>query len=223
VPQRRLIPLAILVATPAVLAQQGPPPQVPGAIRSRVVLVPVDVRVIDRDGNPVTDLRQSDFAIEENGVAQTIAHFSTQTYTAQPPGAATVPPLRRGPGLEDTPPTHRTFVILLGRGRLQGPSKGLDAVIDFVRTDLLPQDRVAVLAYGRAHTHRGGWGLPATRIRRRRDGVGVRRRESAEPVAGECHGEGRSGDDCVYGGRRPARGVDRHRSVRRRSKPETGG
>ncbi len=147
----RFAGLVALLFAPVVLAQEPPQTQFPGAIRSRVVLVPVDVRAIDGNGDPVTDLRQTDFTIEENGVAQTIAHFSTQTYTPQaPPVVPSAPALRRGPGLETTPLTHRTFVILLGRGRLQGPSKGLDAVIDFVRTDLLPQDRVAVLAYGRA-------------------------------------------------------------------------
>jgi len=39
---------------------------------------------------------------------------------------------------------------VLGRGRLQGPSRGLDALIDFVGKRLLPQDRVAVLAWNRA-------------------------------------------------------------------------
>jgi VWFA-related protein len=135
---------------PVILAQEPPQTQVPGAIRSRVVLVPVDVRAIDGNGDPVTDLRQPDFTIEENGVAQTIAHFSTQTYTPQAPAVPSAPTLRRGPGLETSPLTHRTFAVLLGRGRLQGPSKGLDAVIDFIRTGLLPQDRIAVLAYGRA-------------------------------------------------------------------------
>ena len=116
------------------------------------MLVPVDVRAIDRDGDPVIDLRQSDFTIEENGVdpdhrAFLDAGLHTAGYRRPTPSA---PPLRRGPGLESTPITHRTFAIVLGRGRLQGPSKGLDAIIEFVRTDLLPQDRVAVLAYGRA-------------------------------------------------------------------------
>jgi hypothetical protein len=142
--------LVPLLFASEILAQGSPQTQVPGGIRSRVVLVPVDVRVIDRNDDPVTDLRKTDFTIEENGVAPTIAHFSTQTYSAQPPRAASVPALRRGPGLENTPPTHRTFAILLGRGRLQGSSKGLDAVIEFVGRGLLPQDRVAVLAYGRA-------------------------------------------------------------------------
>ena len=144
----RLLPAVMLLVSPVLVADAQQ--QVPGAIRSRVVLVPIDVRVIDEQGNPVTDLRQADFAIEENGVAQEIVHFSTQLYTAQDPKTESGPPaLRRGPGLEATPRTHRTFVILLGRGRLQGPSKGLDAAIDFVKTRLLAQDRVALIAYGR--------------------------------------------------------------------------
>ena len=39
---------------------------------------------------------------------------------------------------------------MLGRGRLQYPSKGVDAVIHFVRNRLLPQDQVAVMAFNRA-------------------------------------------------------------------------
>ena len=39
---------------------------------------------------------------------------------------------------------------MLGRGRLQDPSKGVDALIHFVRNRLLPQDQVAVLAFNRS-------------------------------------------------------------------------
>jgi hypothetical protein len=41
-------------------------------------------------------------------------------------------------------------LILLGRGRLQEPSKGMDATIRFVKERLLPQDQVAVMAWNRA-------------------------------------------------------------------------
>jgi len=41
------------------------------------------------------------------------------------------------------------FLIVLGRGDLEGPSRGLSAVTEFVKTRLLPSDRVAVLAYKR--------------------------------------------------------------------------
>jgi len=138
------------------LAQQR---QVPGAFRGRVVLVPVDIRVLDRDGNPVTNLTQDDFTIFENDVPQRIGHFSTQAFTAAPPGVNVTPVLRRNPGLETTPVTYRTFLIVLGRGRLKEPANGMDAIIEMVRSRLLPQDQIGVLAYNRAYgltTDRGG-------------------------------------------------------------------
>jgi VWFA-related protein len=132
---------------PTVVGTQQP--QVPGAFRSGTVMVPVDVRVLDRHGNPVTDLTAADFTILENDVRQEIGHFSVQAFTALTPEPGARPVLRQGPGLESSPLTHRTFLVVLGRGRLQGPSKGMDAVIDFVRTRLLPQDRAGVVAYWR--------------------------------------------------------------------------
>ena len=39
---------------------------------------------------------------------------------------------------------------MFGRGRLQEPSRALDALQRFVREQLLPQDQVAVFAYDRA-------------------------------------------------------------------------
>jgi VWFA-related protein len=115
-------------------------------------MVPVDVRVLDPEGNPVTDLSAGDFTVLENGERREIAHFSTQAYTALSPDRDGQAVLRHGPGLQATPLTHRTFLIVLGRGRLQEPAKGLDAAIDFVRTKLFPQDQVAVIAYWRATT-----------------------------------------------------------------------
>jgi len=138
---------AVLLLAPIDSAQHTQPPQ---TFRSRVVLVPIDVRVLDGKGNPVTDLKPTDFTIIEDGVPQEIAHFSTQAYSAMAPAPDTRPVLRKGPGLESSPLTHRTFLIVLGRGRLQGPAKGMDAVLDFMRKGLLPQDHVGVLAYGRA-------------------------------------------------------------------------
>lgn len=124
--------------------------QVPGAFRSRVILVPVDVRVLDRDGNPVTDLTQDDFTVLEGGVRQEVSHFSSRGYVAEAPDAGSVLTLRQGPGLEASPATYRTFLIVLGRGRLQGPAKGLRGLEEFLRERLLPQDRVGVVAYNRA-------------------------------------------------------------------------
>ncbi len=140
--------LLALTVWPSALSAQR---QVPGAFRGRVVLVPVDVRVLDANGNPVIDLTQDEFTVFEDGVRQEIGHFSTQAFTDSVAGeGASGPTLRRTPGLEPSPVTHRTFLIVLGRGRLQAPARGMDAVIQLVRGGLLASDLVGVMAYNRA-------------------------------------------------------------------------
>lgn len=121
----------------------------PGTIRVQVRLVPVDVIVTDDHDRPVTDLKQEDFQILEDGKPQEIRHFSVQTLTAA--AAEPIQPAlpRAIPTLELAPQQARTFLILLGRGNHQ-LFGAVDALIRFVRSDLLPQDRVAVFAYNRA-------------------------------------------------------------------------
>src|SRR5262245_46556432 len=73
---------------PAGRPGQTPPAQNPAGqtsadqspvFRTATVLVPVDVRVIDRrTRKPVTDLRQDEFIVTENNVRQQIKLFSTQ-------------------------------------------------------------------------------------------------------------------------------------------------
>ncbi len=104
-------------------------PQLP-QFRAGVTLVPIEVRVVDRDGNPVLGLTQADFAIREDGRPQDIAHFQAVT-------------------VDGSPDTARTFFIVLGRGRLNEPTKAMQALIDFVRTTVRPADRVGVFAYNR--------------------------------------------------------------------------
>jgi hypothetical protein len=137
-----------LIASAAPLAQQQP--RVPGTFRSSIALVPVDVRVLDRDGKPLTDLEPKDFTLFEDGVKQEILHFSSQSLTAGAPGPPSARAMRDGAATDLTPQKRRTFLIVLGRGRLEGPSKGIEAAIGFVRGRLFPQDEVAVMAYNRA-------------------------------------------------------------------------
>ena len=108
--------------------------QAPPAFRANVVLVPLNVRVVDAEGHPVTDLTAADFTVFENGVKQEIAHFSAQASSAS-----------LAPGHQA--PARRTFLIVLGRGHLNALDKGIDAAIAFVRSRLTPEDRVGVLAY----------------------------------------------------------------------------
>jgi VWFA-related protein len=140
----------------AALTAQQAPPQKPAdqpTFRSRVTMVPIDVRVVDSSGNPITDLKAGDFTILENGRRQQIRHFSSVALTAETrePGATPAFEQVLGPRSDAlTPQNRRVFLILIGRGRVVGPVKEVEALVDFVRTRLLPQDLVAVQAYNRA-------------------------------------------------------------------------
>jgi VWFA-related protein len=133
-------------------ASQQPPA---ATFRSPVVVVPVDVRVIDeKTQQPITDLKQEDFSVFENGVRQEVRLFLHQRFDGPadaptPPGQGDTPAPVGAP-LSFSAQPNRVFLFVLGTGRLQEPSKGLDAALDFVRTRLLPRDQVAVFAYNRA-------------------------------------------------------------------------
>lgn len=117
-----------------------------------MTIVPLDVRVLDKDGKPVTGLTEADFTILEDNVPQKIAHFSAQIFEA---GAAQ-PALRARPDasvFDDSPQTERVFLIALGTAALGNPAKHpetLNALLRFVRERLLPQDQVALIGNGRA-------------------------------------------------------------------------
>src|SRR5688572_23743447 len=93
-------------------AQQSPVPQrTPPLIRSQITAVPVDVRVIGRDGMPVTDLTIEDFTVFEDGVPQPIRHFSTQAFTADTDAPARPPEFRRAIEDNTETPNRRLFMV----------------------------------------------------------------------------------------------------------------
>ncbi len=111
-------------------------------------LVPIDVRVLDRNGKPVTGLTAADFTILEDGVPQLVRYVSPVTLT--PGTAAPDAGLTLRNGLAALPQDHRIFVFMLGKGRLEDPSGTISGLLKFVKTRLLPQDQVAIFAYDRA-------------------------------------------------------------------------
>ena len=71
-------------------SQQAPQP----TFRTGVTIVPVDVRVLDRDGKPITDLKQSDFTVLEDSAPQEIRYFSARGLVPIPVPEATKPAVR---------------------------------------------------------------------------------------------------------------------------------
>ncbi len=150
----------------AALSLSGPPflglarlsgqdgPQKP-SFRTAVALVPVDVSVVGRDGRPVLDLKKEDFIVLEDGVPQKIEHFSLENIVGEPTKTLAGDTIvrRNVPVLELAPQERRVFLVVLTtwRGsRIQEPNKALDALQEFVRKQLLPQDLAALIAYNRA-------------------------------------------------------------------------
>jgi VWFA-related protein len=142
-------PLVFVVASAVAGAAQNPPPQTPQTpvFRGSTFVVPVDVRVVDSSFKPISGLKKEDFTILEDGVPQVLQHFSPVTLTPEPaPGPLT----RSLPSAVPQPQNRRVILIVLGRGRLQPPSRGVDAAIRFVKEQLLPQDQVALFGFNRA-------------------------------------------------------------------------
>ncbi len=150
--QRRLLAFitsAVLVTLLSVVGEssiRGRRMQDPSSAKP-LDLVPVNVYATDRAGKPVTDLKQSDFTIAENGAAQQIRYFAARTLTPGP--APTNSQLAPRTAINLSPQNERVFVIMLGRGRLEDATKAVTSLAAFVRK-LLPQDEVAVFAHDRA-------------------------------------------------------------------------
>ena len=144
--------LVCLTATRLVAQTPAQTPQTPPIFRATTDVVPLTVTVLDRSGNPVTDLKASDFTVRENRSTREILNFFTQTFEPSPAAALMTPvtfsPVAPTRGV--APETRRTFLIVLGYGRIQYPVKALDGLIGFLNERMLPQDVVAVLAFDRA-------------------------------------------------------------------------
>jgi VWFA-related protein len=158
-----LLPFALSVCPTVDLSQVKPPtpvsksPQQAFILRAQTNVVLVDVRVYDKSGKAVTDLKQSDFRVLEDGVAQTITSFSLEDVEklAQATGAeehAQVIDLAKLPpevNVEQVLQDHRLLVFFFDLSSMQPDElmRALKAASDFVAHRLTPADLVAVVTY----------------------------------------------------------------------------
>ena len=123
--------ILVVISAPDIFAQEDEPPKLepPPKIETEEIvkietrLVEVPIVVLDRDGKPLLNLKQSDFLVYENGQKQEISEFFT---TAEPFEVAL---------LLDTSGSTRNDLRLIRR-----------AAADFIGS-LRNGDRVAVIAF----------------------------------------------------------------------------
>jgi VWFA-related protein len=153
----------LLILPTAFLAQVKPSapvsksPQQAFILRSTTNEVLVDVRVYDKSGKPVTDLKPSDFRVTEDGVQQTIRDFSLEDVAklaqatagnekTQVIDLAKLPPEASA---EQVLQDHRLLVFFFDLSSMQPDElmRALKASSDFVTNRMAPADLLAVVTY----------------------------------------------------------------------------
>ncbi len=162
-------PLALLVASLLVISgfpqassgqssgTQGQGGTAPPAIRVATRMVQVNVIVHDGDGKPVSGLRKSDFHLFDQGQPQAISYFSEQTSRLTTPAAVKASPnvfSNRGEEQSGVPTSLTVILIDWMNTGLLTMAYARPQVIKFLRTQIQPQDRVALygLSYKRLIT-----------------------------------------------------------------------
>ena len=120
----------------------------------------VDVRVTDHKGDPVTNLKQSDFKVYEDGVLQKINSFDLENIQklAQETGENGKPAEVNLGALPRTTPqetyrrlvqNHRLIVLFFDLSSMQIPDllRALQSGQNFLKTEMTPADLVAIVTY----------------------------------------------------------------------------
>jgi len=117
----------------------------------------VDIRVYDKKGWPVTNLKESDFHVREDGALQKINSFEIENVDKllQAEGKSGVPPvidlshLPAGTPVKSIIQDHRMIVLFLDLTSMQVDDlmRAMNAATNFVQKQMTPADLVALVTY----------------------------------------------------------------------------
>lgn len=151
----------VCIAAVSGLAQAGQitvrptPPDDRDVVRISTNLIQLDVSVTDKKGNPITDLKQDEVEIYENGKLQKIANFSFTAGKKPEPNAAVNPDMpKNGPVLPSPAmrpeQVRRTFALVVDDLNLSFGSTVWvrEALKKFVNEQMQEGDLVAIIRTG---------------------------------------------------------------------------
>ena len=154
-PQRCRLPLFLLCAAlfllpAALLSLRAAAQQNTAPLQITTRLVEVSVVAKDRHGQPVPDLKEEDFKIFDDGVAQGISDFEVEQRGAAVPASSLPPNMFTNVPERTTSVTPEVTVILLDGLNTQWTDQAQSAqqIIKFLR-QLKPGDRVGLYALGK--------------------------------------------------------------------------
>ena len=157
---RNSLAIALAACMLAAPAAQEPPQQSPPTFASGTQIVQVDVRIFDKDGHFVTDLKPEDFTIKEDGVAQKVVSLTLVGAAGAAPLAPLAPlapaPLAPSAPLAPLAPAPAVWLFVfdtihLTPGGLHNTQK---AVVDFLRDKFRDGDIGGVIANGKMANNR---------------------------------------------------------------------
>jgi len=162
----------VLLAGLAPAQEPGTPEGPALTFPAEVEQVTVDVVVIDKNGEPVTDLSRDDVEVYEGGVRQTIASFDRfevalpeePVVSPAEPAPAPPPPPRVSTNADEKAGRGRTFVLVFDDVHLSPytAQQARTAIAQFLRTETREGDKVTLVAPGSGAwwSTRMGEGLP---------------------------------------------------------------
>lgn len=113
-------------ATPATQTPEPSPATAAATatIKTSTQLVLVDVAVVDRDGKPVKGLKAGDFAVSENGAAQTVRNFEEFSFEQAAKPGPKLPPMPAGEFTNYDPVPQGTTLNVLLLDAMNTPMSG---------------------------------------------------------------------------------------------------
>ncbi len=147
--------IVLVLAAAALTSLIGTAQEPQQTFRTATEVVEVDVRVADKAGHFVTGLTADDFALEEDGVAQKIAHVTLigadPALSTQAPNAASG---TNAPKAPSAPPQVWLFVFDTGHLSAGGLQRTRDAVVAFIADKFHQGDIGGVVVDGKMANNR---------------------------------------------------------------------
>lgn len=128
--------LTTFLASPTSFSSSSQTRQKPLEYKVEVVLIEIPVYIVDKQGNPVLDLKKEDFTLYEDGKKQKITHFALIQNDS--PEIASL--ARRYPAAR-----RQLFLLFdLSFSSPRGILKAREAGLKFIKENIFPHDLVAV-------------------------------------------------------------------------------
>lgn len=143
---RRILPLTLLAA--CVAASTGVFAQAQLTFRSGVDLVRMDIRVVDAAGRPITDLRQDEVIITEDGTSRPALLFQRVTEPSETFVDAATRAVTAEVSTNEGFPRGHLYLLVFDQAHITAGNeqRARMAAEQFIRRHVRPSDRVALFA-----------------------------------------------------------------------------